>query len=75
MPCFGTPSWEKLPFDSLWPPSGILSLHIYNMLTVSTISRPRLLVVHSVHALSVHAYRHMYVHICRTPPPPPFQVM
>ena len=33
------------------PPSQILSLHVYNMPTVSTISRPRLLVVHSVYRL------------------------
>ena len=31
--------------------SQILSLHIYSMPTVSTISRPRLLVVHSVHRI------------------------
>ena len=33
------------------PPSQISSLHVYNMPTVSTISRPRLLVVHSVYRL------------------------
>ena len=30
------------------PPSQILSLHVHNTLTASTMSRPRLLVVHSV---------------------------
>ena len=35
----------------LWPPSQILSLHIYNMPAVCTIGRPRLLVVHSVYRL------------------------
>ena len=33
----------------LWPPSQILALRVYNMPTVSTISRPRLLVVHIVY--------------------------
>ena len=33
----------------LRPPSQILALRVYNMPTVSTISRPRLLVVHSVY--------------------------
>ena len=35
----------------VWPPSQILSLRVYNMPTVSPISRPRLLVVHSVYRL------------------------
>ena len=35
----------------LWPPSQILSLRVYNMLTMSTISRPRLLVGHGVYRL------------------------
>ena len=35
--------------EGLRPPSQILALRVYNMPTVSTISRPRLLVVHSVY--------------------------
>ena len=43
--------WQRtvLGEGGLRPPSQILALRVYNMPTVSTISRPRLLVVHSVY--------------------------
>ena len=43
--------WQQtvLGEGGLRPPSQILALRVYNMPTVSTISRPRLLVVHSVY--------------------------
>ena len=55
------PFWGE---EGLRPPSQILALRVYNMPTVSTISRPRLLVVHSVYrpqtALSLCAGERWY---------------
>ena len=42
-------SGPSLGEGGLWPPSQILALRVYNMPIVSTISRPRLLVVHRVY--------------------------
>ena len=68
--------WTVLGEGGLRPPSQILALRVYNMPTVSTISRPRLPVVHSVYrpqtALPLYAGKrwqrtvHIYTYICRT---------
>ena len=50
-PLYAGKRWQQtvLGEGGLRPPSQILALRVYNMPTVSTISRPRLLVVHSVY--------------------------
>ena len=50
-PLYAGKRWQRtvLGEGGLRPPSQILALRVYNMPTVSTISRPRLLVVHSVY--------------------------
>ena len=68
--------WTVLGEGGLRPPSQILALRVYNMPTVSTISRPRLPVVHSVYrpqtAHPLYAGKrwqrtvHIYTYICRT---------
>ena len=51
LPLYAGKRWQRtvLGEGGRRPPSQILALRVYNMPTVSTISRPRLLVVHSVY--------------------------
>ena len=51
LPLYALKRWQRtvLGEGGRRPPSQILALRVYNMPTVSTISRPRLLVVHSVY--------------------------